>query len=89
MVYTTEPFVLQETCGLWPRVVSNQVHAYNVLQFFQNWKQSFVQKEVPLYWGLFTTSETGLQLFRQKFRQRISVMKTNTVVFVVIKTKVN
>ena len=35
----------------------------------------------------FTTSKTGRHLLRQKVHQRISVMKTNTGVFVVFKTK--
>ena len=35
----------------------------------------------------FTTSKTDRHLLRQKVRQRISVMKTNTGVFVVFKTK--
>ena len=35
----------------------------------------------------FTTSKSDRQLSRQKIRQRISVMKTNTGVFVVFKTK--
>ena len=38
-------------------------------------------------WSLFTTSKTDCQLLRQKVRQRISVMKTNTDVFVAFKTK--
>ena len=37
--------------------------------------------------SIFTTSKTDCQLLRQKVRQRISVMKTNTGVFVVFKTK--
>ena len=36
---------------------------------------------------LFTTSKTDRHLLRQKVRQRISVMKTNTGVFVFFKTK--
>ena len=37
--------------------------------------------------SLFTTSIMDRQLLRQKVRQKISVMKTNTGVFVVFKTK--
>ena len=35
----------------------------------------------------YTTSKTDRHLLRQKVRQRISVMKTNTGVFVVFKAK--
>ena len=38
-------------------------------------------------WTFFTTSKTDRHLLCQKVRQRISVMKTNTGVFVVFKTK--
>ena len=37
--------------------------------------------------SLSTTSNTDRQLLRQKFHQKISVMKTNTAVFLVFKTK--
>ena len=37
--------------------------------------------------SLFTSSKTDCHLLRQKVRQRISVKKTNTGIFVVFKTK--
>ena len=37
-------------------------------------------------WRLFTTSKTDRHLLHQNVRQRISVMKTNSGVFVVFKT---
>ena len=39
------------------------------------------------YWRFFTRSKTDRYLLRQKFRQRISVVKTKTGVFVVFKIK--
>ena len=48
----------------------------------------FSRKDLDLHkWSIFTTSKTDRQLLRQQVRQRISVMKTNTGVFVVFKTK--
>ena len=38
-------------------------------------------------WSLFTTSKMDRHVLRKKVRQRISVMKTNTGVCVVFKTK--
>ena len=40
-----------------------------------------------VYWKSFTTSKTDCHLSRQKVGQRISVMKTNTGIFVVFTTK--
>ena len=62
------------------------------------WSSSFQTRQsllISLYhrssctqkWSLFTTSKTDRQLLRQKVHQRISVMKTNTGVFVVFKAK--
>ena len=39
------------------------------------------------YFSIFATSQTDRQFLRQKVRQRISVTKTNTGVFVGFKTK--
>ena len=44
-------------------------------------------RQQALQRSLFTTSKTDHHLLRQKLRQRISVMETNTAVFVVFKTK--
>ena len=49
--------------------------------FFLCWQKMILERSI------FTTSKTDRQLLRQKVRQRISVMKTNTSVFVVFKTK--
>ena len=49
------------------------------------WVDMGHSKVVFHLWSLFTTSKTDCQLFCQKIRHRISVMKTNTGVFVVFK----
>ena len=60
---------------------SNSVVNTTGTQGYQDFKRGFIS------WSLFTTSKIYRHLLRQKVCQKISVIITNTCIFVVFKTK--